>query len=335
MNSILFSLTLLVSVQVWAQDSNGVAVTTRSSCVDDNASMNVKTKEIIKTHEESLQTSGDWTVNGKIYSMAYIFGSTTGNNPVPTFIQIVRDQKAQDSGQLLHTTSQALMLTPSSGVVENFTFTKDNFIETDGSGKKSMYEWINGAKGNLINVGTQEKQPDGTTRSVGTNVDPGVYNGWTTAPGGSVETCTITALSREAWLVVANDPKMAADLTNLDSLAFAANQAEVLFRSCTASNCPPLYADLAAKEQAFATTFNGMFDKRKTDLSKQYAAVRAKIAARRRAANYDRHSAYNSNNSGIAAALDAVRAAKEASYRNSVVRELQEIREQLERRRHP
>ena len=315
-------------------------VTTRASCTDDTASMNVKTKQILKAHQESLQTSGDWTVNGKIYSLAYMFQQTkTGSNPLPEFISMVRTQTQQNGGVLVHSTSQALMLTPASGKVEDFTFTGDNFGEVDANGLQNMYEWTNGAKGALITQSTQNTQPDGSVHSVSTDKNPNVYNGWTTAPEGSVETCTTTAMTRETWLIIANDPAMAADMTNLDTLSYAANDAERVYRSCDQSNCPQLYADLAAKEQAFVTAFSGMFTKQKDSLSKQYAAVRARIEAERRAAiaarrTYTPRYGYDSDNSGIAAALEAVREAQIQSHRNQVEQELADIRDELAKRNH-
>lgn len=330
-----------------AIQANAELVIHRSSCENDIVSVKVSSGKATKSHETSLQTSAMWKVRGKEYSLNYFLNKVTKGESTPYFYQSSMTRVPEANGVLAISDSKIIMMNDTNGKIEDFSFHRENFAEKDAAGTQLMYDWVDGAKGQLVTSATQETLADGSTRSVSRTESKTVTKGY--RDGGSVHTCTTVAMSRETWLILASDPEMAGQLMKLDALASKVAEAEEIYKSCTPVNCEALNEHILAKEQAFLTEWNAIYTSRKEEVSKKYADLRRKIAARNKSNgggratagrgkagcpwwHYDRDTGERwCVRTGVQAALIAVENARRESKKREVENELRSLREELDK----
>lgn len=332
--------------------ANADLVIQRSSCENKIVSIKVSSGKVIKTDETSLQTSGHWVVRGKEYSLNYFLNKVTKGESTPYFLQSVMTRKPEGHGQLAISENKIIMMNDTNGKIDDFSFHRENYAETDAAGTQFMYDWVNGAKDQLVTTATKETLPGGGVRTVGRTESKTVTKGY--RDGGSVHTCTTVNMSRETWLILASDPDMAAQLEKIDAAAVKVAEAEEIYKSCTPVNCAALMDNIVAKEQSFLTEWNSLYAKRKDEVSKKYASLRRKIAAaaaaaRRNSAGGGRATAGRGGagcpwwyyepetgerwcvRTGVQAALIAVNNAVKESKKREVENELRSLREELDK----
>jgi hypothetical protein len=334
-----------------AVQAHGLTIN-RSSCENNIVSVEVKTGKVTKNTENSLQTSATWVVHGQEYSLNYFLNKITGGESTPYFLQSNMTRTPSGAGVVAISDAKIIMMNDTNGKIEDFSFHRENYAEKDDSGTQRMWDWDDGAVGQLVTTATQETLPDGSVRQVSWTENKTVTKGW--RDGGSVHTCTTVAMSRETWLIMASDPNLAGELDKIDALAGKVSEAEEIYKSCTPVNCEALNDNILAKEQAFLTEWNALFASRKDQVSKQYASLRAKLAARAKASSgratagrggsagcpwwhYDPETGQRwCVRTGVQAALIAVEDARRESKKREVEDELKRLREDLDKLRgHP
>lgn len=326
--------------------ANASLVIQRSSCDNDIVSVKVSNGKVFKIKETSLQTSAMWLVHGKEYSLNYFLNKVTKGESTPYFLQSVMVRTPEANGVLAISENKIIMMNDTNGKIDDFAIHRENYAEKDAAGTQYMYDWVNGAKGQLVTSATQETLADGSVRQVSRTESKTETKGF--RDGGSVHTCTTVAMSRETWLILASDPEMAAQLNKLDALAAKVAEAEEIYKSCSPVNCGALMDNILAKEQAFIAEWNALYASRKDDVSKKYAALRRKIAAANNNGggrptagrggagcpwwHYDRETGERwCVRTGVQAALIAVENARRESKKREVENELRNLREELDR----
>lgn len=332
--------------------ANASLTISRSSCDNNIISVRVKDGKVNKIQETSLQTSATWVVHGKEYSLNYFLNKVTKGESTPYFLQSIMTRATEGNGVLAISDSKIIMMNDTNGKIDDFSFHRENYAEKDAAGVQYMYDWVNGARGQLVTSATAEQLPDGSTRQVSKTESKTETKGF--RDGGSVHTCTTVQMSRETWLILASDPEMAAQLNKLDALADKVREAEEIYKSCVPVNCGALNENILAKEQSFLTEWNALYTARKEDVSKKYEALRKKIAAANRNNgggratagrggggcpwwHYDRDTGERwCVRTGVQAALIAVENARRESKKREVENELRNLREELDKlKRHP
>lgn len=311
----------------------------RRSCESNLVFKHRRTGKESKTTFRNLETEGSWNIRGTDYSITYFLSSSEDANEVPWLSRRNAVTVQSNGGIVSEMDSSLLFIDAKSARLQERAGHFGYFAQTNG-GIQEVYSWENGVKGHLMSRVTAERLPDGGTRTVSRMAENAFPEG-DYVDVGSANTCTAKELSREAWLTLVDDPDVAAEISQLDHLAFVANDAERKSLTCSPETCESLRAESALQEQAFVRAWSQLYSERKAAIEKKFETQRAswrkreerRVAEQRRARRTGVAPA-NPTYRRTPAEENASRAIEHNRRRNhmdKVEDELEDIRRELER----
>lgn len=282
------------------------------------------------THSD-FDSVARWKVADRVYSFRYLYGDAPKKEAKGVLYQSVTRATPipeDGPGAELSSTAQRAFGIASNGRVDE-AGDLNSFITvyrtSPVNGEYSVWSWENGRKGVERAIMKTERLSDGSSHTVLRIPEHWGEDG---VRATSLLDCVGKRLSLEAWLALTGDPKTATEVELISAKALLANDAYQKMKGCEQTDCQAEQKEFDQRLADFEKTMDKVYAKRKAHFVAIYQAAVKRRAARNQPRPVRRPSASETIRRQI---LDTLNQASERHARESIRRELQEIREQLER----